>query len=42
MTVEEFLAFIAQARGYRGRDARDRVERAIGRVNLKGVRKQTV
>ena len=40
MTVEEFLAFIAQARGYRGREAHDRVERAIGRVNLKGVRKQ--
>ena len=40
MTVEEFLGFIAQARGYRGREARERVERAIGRVNLKGVRKQ--
>jgi ABC-2 type transport system ATP-binding protein len=40
MTVEEFLGFIAQARGYRGREAHDRVERAIGRVNLKGVRKQ--
>jgi ABC-2 type transport system ATP-binding protein len=40
LTVEEFLGFIAQARGYRGREARERVERAIGRVNLKGVRKQ--
>jgi ABC-2 type transport system ATP-binding protein len=40
MTVEEFLAFIAQARGFRGRDAKDRVERSIGRVNLQGVRKQ--
>ena len=40
MTVEEFLGFVAQARGYRGREAKDRVERAIQRVNLKGVRKQ--
>jgi ABC-2 type transport system ATP-binding protein len=40
MTVEEFLGFVAQARGYHGREAKDRVERAIGRVNLKGVRKQ--
>lgn len=40
MTVEEFLAFIAHARGYRGREVRERVERAIGRVNLQGVRRQ--
>ncbi len=40
MTVEEFLAFIAQARGYRGRESRKRVERALGRVNLEGVRRQ--
>ena len=40
MTVEEFLGFIAQARGYRGREARERVERAIGRVNLGSVRRQ--
>ncbi len=40
MTVEEFLAFIAAARGFRGADAKARVERAIGRVNLQGVRKQ--
>ena len=40
MTVEEFLAFIAAARGFSGRDAKDRVERAIGRVNLQGVRRQ--
>ena len=40
MTVEEFLSFIAHARGFCGRDAKDRVERAIGRVNLKGVRRQ--
>lgn len=40
MTVEEFLGFVAQARGYSGREAKDRVERAIRRVNLQGVRKQ--
>jgi ABC-2 type transport system ATP-binding protein len=40
MTVEEFLSFVAQARGFRGREAKDRVERAIERVNLKGVRRQ--
>ena len=40
MTVEEFLGFIAAARGFSGRDAKDRVERAIGRVNLQGVRRQ--
>ena len=40
MTVEEFLSFIAQARGFRGREARERVGRAIGRVNLEGVRRQ--
>ncbi len=40
MTVEEFLAFIAQARGFRGREMRERVERAIRRVHLEGVRRQ--
>lgn len=40
MTVEEFLGFVAQARGYRGREAKERVDRAIDRVNLKGVRRQ--
>jgi ABC-2 type transport system ATP-binding protein len=40
MTVEEFLGFVAHARGFRGREARERVERAIGRVNLEGVRRQ--
>ncbi len=40
MTVEEFLAFIAHARGFRGADAKAHGERAIGRVNLEGVRKQ--
>jgi ABC-2 type transport system ATP-binding protein len=40
MTVEEFLGFIAHARGFRGDDAKARVERSIGRVNLQGVRRQ--
>ena len=40
MTVEEFLGFIAHARGFRGADAKARVERSIGRVNLQGVRRQ--
>jgi ABC-2 type transport system ATP-binding protein len=35
-----FLGFIAHARGFRGADAKSRVERAIGRVNLQSVRKQ--
>ena len=40
MTVEEFLGFIAHARGFRGREVKERVERSIGRVNLQGVRRQ--
>ncbi len=40
MTVEEFLAFIAHARGFRGREVKERVERSIGRVNLQSVRRQ--
>ena len=37
MTVEEFLGFIAQARGYRGREAKERVDRAIeGRRQRRG------
>jgi ABC-2 type transport system ATP-binding protein len=41
MRVEEFLAFIARARGYRGADLKARVERSIEAVNLTLVRKQT-
>ena len=41
MRVEEFLAFIGRARGYRGADLAARVERAIDSVNLTLVRKQT-
>ena len=41
MRVEEFLAFIARARGYRGAELKQRVERAIVSVNLSLVRRQT-
>ena len=41
MRVEEFLAFIARARGYRGAELKARVERAIMSVNLSLVRRQT-
>jgi ABC-2 type transport system ATP-binding protein len=41
MRVEEFLGFIARARGYRGSELRSRVEHAITAVNLTLVRRQT-
>jgi ABC-2 type transport system ATP-binding protein len=41
MRVEEFLGFIARARGYRGTELKARVERAIMSVNLSLVRRQT-
>jgi ABC-2 type transport system ATP-binding protein len=41
MRVEEFLAFIGRARGYRGAELKQRVERAIVSVNLTLVRRQT-
>ncbi len=41
MTVEEFLAFVAAARGYSGSEARDRVEGVIERVHLQGVRRKS-
>jgi len=41
MRVEEFLSFIARARGYRGSELKARVERAIMSVNLSLVRRQT-
>lgn len=41
MRVEEFLGFIARARGYRGAELRARVEHAIQAVNLALVRRQT-
>lgn len=37
MTVTDFLGFIAQIRGYRGREVRERVATAIDRANLGSV-----
>lgn len=43
MTVEEFLGFIAEVRGFRTRDARlAQVERAIALTHLAPVRKQSI
>ena len=42
MTVTEFLTFIAEVRGFRGSDCRDRVEAAIVKSRLESVRNQTV
>lgn len=43
MTVEEFLGFIAEIRGFRAPDARRaQVDRAVGLTHLAGVRHQTI
>jgi ABC-2 type transport system ATP-binding protein len=42
MRVEEFLAFIARARGYSGAQARTRVNESIERVNLGPYRRQVI
>lgn len=42
MTVEEFLLFIAAMRGFRGAEARRRVDETIDRCMLKAVRRQTI
>jgi ABC-2 type transport system ATP-binding protein len=43
MTVEEFLGFIAEVRGFRSGDGkRDHIERAIALTHLAPVRKQTI
>ena len=43
MTVEEFLGFIAEVRGFRSADAkRAQVDRAIGLTHLAPVRRQTI
>jgi ABC-2 type transport system ATP-binding protein len=43
MTVEEFLRFIAEARGYRARDERQaKIDRAIRLTRLDSVRHQTI
>jgi len=42
MTVTEFLVFIARVRGFRGSEAQDRVDAAITKSRLEGVRHQSV
>ncbi len=42
MTVEEFLGFIAEVRGYRGDARTAQVDRAVGLTHLAPVRKQTI
>jgi len=42
MTVEEFLRFIARARGFTGAEATRRVNRAVDLVHLDGVRHQSI
>lgn len=42
MTVEEFLRFIAEVRGYRAGAIRERVERALSLTHLASVRSQSI
>ena len=42
MRVEDFLAFSARARGYRGKEIASRVDRAIERVHLQPCRGQRI
>lgn len=42
MTVTQFLVFVAEIRGFSGTEKRNRVESAIGKCRLEGVRRQTV
>lgn len=42
MTVEKFLEFIADIRGFKGAEKRTRVERAISQINLESVINQTI
>ena len=42
MTVVEFLRFAGEVRGYRGRELTDRVDAAIRKARLEGVRRQAV
>jgi ABC-2 type transport system ATP-binding protein len=42
LSVERFMRFIAEARGFRGDEARRRVAGAIERLNLQGVLGQTI
>lgn len=42
MTVEEFLGFIAEIRGFRGEARDQRVDRAVGMTRLSPVRRQSI
>jgi len=42
MTVTDFLMFVSEIRGFRGSERRERVESAIGKCRLEGVRRQTI
>src|ERR1700689_4913957 len=42
MTVDEFLEFIAEVRGFSGPARRAPIERVVGLTHLEGVRKQTL
>jgi len=42
MTTTLFLSFIAELRGYRGAEKRDRIEAAIAKCRLEKVRNQTI
>lgn len=42
MHPEGFLHFVAEIRGFRGEEKRQRVERAMELTNLEGVRRQTI
>jgi ABC-2 type transport system ATP-binding protein len=42
MSVEEFLGFVAEVRGFRGRARQAAIERAVGLTHLATVRKQTL
>jgi ABC-2 type transport system ATP-binding protein len=42
MTVEDYLKFIAEIRGYRGNEARSRVEAAIEKARLQPVARKTI
>jgi len=42
MTVTAFLGFIADIRGMKGKEKKERVEEIIGKINLETVRNQTI
>lgn len=42
MTVDEFLGFIAEVRGFRGDEKRERVENVVRLTQIAAVRKQTI